>query len=55
MSVHYCTRELTRTGVSKPVLRNKSRGGGLKSILVLETAANRSVGDTMPVRKPMTD
>jgi hypothetical protein len=36
------------------VLRKKSRRGGLKTILVMETAENRSGGDTMPVRKPMT-
>jgi predicted DNA-binding transcriptional regulator AlpA len=36
------------------VLRKKSRCGGLKAILVMETAQNRRGGDTMPVRKPMT-
>lgn len=34
------------------VLRKKSRCGGLKTIFVMETAKNRSGGDTM--RKPMT-
>jgi hypothetical protein len=38
----------------EPVLRKKSRYGGLKTILVMETAEKRSGGDTMPVRKPMT-
>jgi hypothetical protein len=37
-----------------PVLRKKSRYGGLKTIFVMETAQNRRSGDTMSVRKRMT-
>jgi transcriptional regulator with XRE-family HTH domain len=37
------------------VLRKKSRCGRLKAILMMETAENRSGGDTMPARSPMTD
>ena len=53
MSVHYCTREFTERRLKACAPQQITRQRARVDTRV-ETAANRSGGDTMPVRKPMT-